>query len=1151
MKKIRISGRGDNPFWNKSFKLLKLSFLFLFIGLVQVSAGSYSRSTKLTLEMRSAKVADVLDAIESKSEFRFAYSPGFIDLNRVVSVDIHEKSIEESLKVIFAGTEVDFAVHDRHIILYPEAMDSGNKNANVVRAQQRTITGTVTDTRRQPLPGVTVVVKGTTNGTITNTDGKFSLPLPANAEVLQFSFVGMKPQEVVIGNQTTLNIQLEEETIGIEEVVAIGYGTRAKRDLTGAVAQVTTENLEKESPGSVQDLLRANIPGLNVGISTNAKGGGTMRIRGDKSLKASNDPLLVVDGVIFFGELSEINPNDIEAIDVLKDASSAAVYGAKAAAGVVIITTKKGKEGKPMIRFDASVGAATMGANMKVYDAEGYLGWRQKVQESINANAKPGEYAKPTPDNLARYGITLDQWLAYRTSTGEAEKDWLQRLGLYENEVNNYFNGRTYDWYDASFQDGLRQDYNASISGRSREGVSYYWSIGYNNNEGIVKGDEYNSYRSNLKLNTEITSWLSVGANVNFQQRSENGETVDWGAQIINNSPYSLPYDMDGNMIKYPMGNSSGGSTNSLFDISYRDRRNGWYTLNSIFNAKIKLPLNITYEVNYSPRLVWHYWQMHESSAHPEWKVSHNGLAERQSRTNFDWQVDNIVRWNQTFGGKHAFEVTLLQNAEEKRQWEETMTARDFSPTDALGYHYMRGANMQRSTISSNDYHATADALMGRMFYSFNKKYMLTGTVRRDGYSAFGQRNPRATFPSFALGWVFTEESFINIPAMNFGKIRYSWGQNGNRAIGMYDALSNMTTGSGKYTYIMPDGTVRETSQLYVDRMSNKDLKWESTTSNNLGLDMEFFDSRISTNIDAYLMSTTDLLVDRRLPDILGFNSVASNLGEIENRGLEVTLNTRNVEKPNFSWSTSVNFSMNRNKIKHLYFDYEDVKDADGNVIGTKEKDDKSNGWFIGQDISTIWNYKVVGVWQLEEQEQAAKYGQKPGDVKILDVNEDFKYNDDDKMFLGTTTPKFRWSMRNSFTFFKNFDLSFMMYSYWGQKSTYDRPLHKNGFLDRTSSYVIPFWTPDNPINDYTRLYSDDKNLGARFIREKSFIRLDNVSLSYNLPKKLINRLDLQDMRLYGSVRNVGVWAPDWDFWDPENSGPTPRTFTVGVNFTL
>lgn len=1146
MEKINMKGILFRILKAKVLFVTKLTtFLFFVSTFSLIASGTYSQNKAITITINKENVLvkDVLNEIEDQSGYFFIYNNEFIDVYRRVDVHAKDQVVNSVLDEIFEGKNVYYTIDKRKIILF--LSEEG------VHAQQNPITGKIADSNGQPLPGVTIIVKGTTTGTITDADGNYHLTkIPDNA-ILVFSFVGMKSQEIRVGNQTSIIVTMEEETIGLEEVVAIGYGTMKKSDLTGAVSSVSTAKLEKESPGSVQDILRGNIAGLNVGISTNAKGGGSMQIRGKKSLKANNDPLLVVDGVIFFGELSEINPNDIESIDVLKDASSAAVYGAKSAAGVVLITTKKGKEGKPLIRFDANFGLATMGANMDVYGAEGYLSWRQKVQESINAGAKPGEYANPTEGNLSYYGITLDEWLAYRTSSGDVERDWLQRLGLYETEVNNYFAGNTYDWYDASFQNGVRQDYTASISGKSKEGINYYWSLGYNDNEGIVVGDKYSSYRSNLKLSAKVTDWLSVGTNVNFQQRSEDGQTVDWGAQIINNSPYSLPYDDEGNMLKYPMGTTAGGSINSLFDISYRTQRNGWYTLNTIMNAQIKLPFNITYQINVSPRLVWHYWQKYESSAHPEWKVSNNGLAERQSRTNFDWQVDNILKWNYTIAQKHTFDVTLLQNAEEKKQWEETMTARDFSPTDALGYHYMKGANMQRSTMSSNDYHSTADALMGRLFYSFDKKYMFTGTIRRDGYSAFGQKNPRATFPSVALAWVFSEESFYNLPVMNYGKLRLSWGENGNRAIGMYDALSNMTTGSGKYTYIASDGTIIETSQLYVDRMANNNLKWETTTSYNIGLDFGLLNNRINGSIDVYKMVTTDLLVDRKLPDIIGFNSVASNLGEVQNKGFEFSLNTQNITKNNFEWRTAFNFSSNKNKIEHLYFDYEDVVDDQGKIIGQKEKDDKSNTWFIGKDINTIWNYKVIGVWQIEEIEEAALYGQKPGDVKIEDVDGNYKFNDDDKQFLGSTSPKFRWTMRNEFTVFKDFDISFMLYSYWGQKSTYDRPLHKNGFLDRTNSYVIEFWTPDNPTNDYARLYSDDKNLGVRFNPEKSFVRLDNISFAYNVPDRLVSKFQMKDLRIYGSIRNVAVWSSEWDFWDPENSGPTPRTFTVGLNFTL
>lgn len=1133
----------------KKLRIMRCTLFFLMVCFSQIFATNlYSQQTKLNLSMSNTRLGDVLDEIENQSEFYFLFNQQQIDLNRIVNISVKEKNISEVLNVVFAGTDVRYVISDRQIVLTNESRSYNFSGSQ----QKRKVTGSVTEPGGGPLPGVTVVAKNTASGTITDVNGNYAIELPEGVEQLVYSFIGMRTVEVNVTGRNVIDIRMEEESIGLEEVVAIGYGTMKKSDLTGAIAQVKADKLEKENPGSVQDVLRANIPGLNVGISTNAKGGGSMEIRGRRSLKASNSPLIVMDGVIFFGELSEINPNDIEQIDVLKDASAAAVYGAKSAAGVVLITTKKGRESKPTIRFDASLGVATVGVNMDVYDAEGYLNWRQKVQESINANAKPGEFANPTEENLANYGITLDQWLAYRPSSGDAERDWLGRLGLFETEVENYFAGRTYDWYDASFQNGLRQDYNASISG-SNEGISYYWSLGYVENEGIITGDKYNAYRSNLKLDADINDWMAVGVNVNFQDRKENGQAVNWSGQIINNSPFALPYDENGNMVIYPMGTNTGGSINSLYDISYRKRDNGWTTLNTILYAKIKLPFNITYQVNFSPRWVFHSYRMHESSQNPYWKTSHNGLAERQSRKNYDWQVDNLIKWSETIADKHKLEVTLLQNAEEKRQWEETMTGRDFSPTDALGYHYMQGANMLMSSISSNDYRSTGDALMARLFYSFDDKYMLTSSVRRDGYSAFGRSNPRATFPSVAVGWVFSEESFFKFPGMNFGKLRLSWGKNGNRDIERYQALSNMTTGSGKYPYVDSSGQAYEMSQLYVDRMANPNLRWETTTSYNAGLDFGFLNNRINGNIDVYKMETTDLLVDRKLPDFLGFNSVATNLGEVQNKGFEFSLNTRNIERDNFVWTTSLNFSLNRNKIIHLYSDYDDAG---------RELDDTGNKWFINRDIASIWEYKVIRVWQLGEEEEAAKYGVKPGDVKILDVNGDYRFNNDDKVFLGSGSPKFRWTLRNEFTIFKNFDLSFMMYSYWGHKATYDRPLNKNGFIDRTNSYVIGFWTPDNPTNNYARLYSDDKNLGARFIREKSFIRLDNISFAYTVPKHLIQRFNMEGLRIYGSVRNVALWAPDWDYWDVEQyqdmyndnewtSGPSPRTYTIGVNLTL
>lgn len=1016
--------------------------------------------------------------------------------------------------------------------------------------QGTTITGIVKDHFGESIPGVNIVEKGTTNGVITDMDGKYSITLSNPNSVLVFSFIGYTIQEVPVGNRNNIEVILQEESLNLEEVVVVGYGVQKKRDLTGAIAQVKAETLEKESPSTVQDILRANVPGLNIGLDNSAKGGGSLEIRGKKSIKASNEPLLVVDGIIYYGTLDEINPSDIEQIDILKDASSAAVYGAKSAAGVILITTKKGLEGKPRIRFNASIGASTLARKEKVYSPEEYLRWREDVQESIFAEHKPGEFSNP--NNLPA-GVTLDDWISYRPTTGDYTYDWLVRLGLFEPEIDNYFAGRTYDWYDATYHTGLRQDYNVNLSGRSDK-VSYFWSLGHMNNEGVRIGDRFITYRSRLKLDMEVTKWLTVGVNVQFSNR-DDGAIPRNVNMIWANTPYSTPTDLDGNPMLYPTGIDNASSINSEYNDSFITRSSLRNSFTGTMYAKVTLPYGFSYQVNYSPRLSLYNYKNHRSSQHPVWK-SFGGDAERRSDKAFGWQVDNLVRWEHTFNKVHQLEVTLLQNAEENQSWSEIMTNQQFAPNDVLGYHRMQSGTAP--AITSNDTRNTGDAYMARLFYSFNKKYMLTSSVRRDGYSAFGMANPRATFPSVALGWVFTEESFFNFPAMDFGKLRVSWGKNGNRDIGMYAALSEM--GSGMYIYQDLSGKIYYANQVYVSTMENKDLKWESTASYNLGVDFSFLHNRISGNIDVYKMVTSDLLIDRSLTQAIGFSKVAANLGEVQNTGFEFSLNTVNIQNESFQWNSTLSFSLNRNKINHLYGDYEDVFDANGNVTGRKEMDDIKNEWFIGKDINSIWTYNVIGVWQENEAAEAAEYGLRPGDMKIKDVDGNKIYDNSDKEFIGYTSPRFRWTFRNEFTFLKNWTASFMLYSYWGHKAPFQRAKHfEAGTLTKTNYFKIPYWTSENPTNKYARLYSDDKNIGANFYRDLSFIRLDNISLSYTVPKSFLKKFGIEALNLYGTVKNVALWAPDWEFNDPEAFNPeypdnyssSSRTYTFGVNLTF
>ncbi|WP_222852246.1 SusC/RagA family TonB-linked outer membrane protein [Olivibacter sp. SDN3] len=1012
-----------------------------------------------------------------------------------------------------------------------------------VHAQMLQVTGMVSNAEKQPINGVTVVVKGTGTATQTDEKGNFNVQAGVSGSAtLLFRMVGYEEKEIVTGSAKGLQVVLDYAENSLDEVVVIGYGTQRKKDLTGAVSQINAEKLENENPTSVQELLRANAAGLNVGYSASAKNEGSLQVRGRKSLTAGGTPLIVLDGVIYYGSLSDINPNDIETFDILKDASSAAVFGAKAANGVIMITTKRGKEGKTVINLDANYGIASMSVNQPIYAADGYLSHRENVMKSINENHQPYQFSDP---RQLPSDISLDQWFAYDNSSGDPIDIWLQRLNMKQVEIDNYKQVKSIDWYDRVFQNGRRQDYTVNISNSKKE-LTYFWSLGYQNNEGIIVGDKFSVLRSRLNLEGRVTDFLSIGMNAQFSDRDESQVPVAW-TQMVNVSPWGSEFMDDGVTLRLSPQDDPAVTANPFLNPAYTNRLQKYTNLTSIIFAKVSLPFGINYQVNFTPRFEWYKYLNHQSSNHPNWGLQ-GGMATRTQSDEFTWQLDNIFKWNKTIDDIHQFDVTMLINAEKFRSWRNVIDNNNFNPSDQLGYHNIGGGT--NPIVSSDDQYSTGDALMGRIFYSLKDRYMLTLSLRRDGYSAFGQANPRATFPAAALGWVFTDEDFFSSRWFNYGKLRLSYGVNGNRDIGRYAALARLT--AGDYLHVGSDGTVKRIPSLEITNMSNKDLQWEKTAAYNLGLDFSLWNDRISGSIEAYNMSTTDLLVERALPPITGFTSVMTNLGEVNNKGFEITLNTLNMTRENFSWNTSVNFSLNRNKIVHLYGDMADVLDENGQVIGQRELDDITNRWFIGRDIDEIWDLNVLGVYQEHEREEAGRYGVEPGDFKLEDVNQDGNYTDADRQFQGYTTPRFRWTLRNEFTFFKRINFSFMMYSNWGQRATFNEAKNiGNGYMDRTNAYILPYWTPDNPINDFARLSSSSGSADYDIYRRKSFIRLDNIAASYSVPNSLLNRTGLQALKVVLSVRNAGFYAPDMFLWDPENNGPTPRTVMLGINLTL
>ncbi|MGD0342401.1 MAG: SusC/RagA family TonB-linked outer membrane protein [Bacteroidales bacterium] len=1019
---------------------------------------------------------------------------------------------------------------------------------------QRILTGRVTDEKQNPISGVTVVVKGTTTGTIADENGKYSLAIPSDAKALLFTFVGFEPQEIKISSSNVYNVILSQKTVGLEDVIVIGYGTAKKRDLTGSIGSVKVASVENEKPKSVQDLLRGNIAGVQVGFSPNAKPGGSLQIRGINSLLTSTYPLIVLDGVIYPGAVEDINPNDIESIDVLKDASSAAVFGARAANGVIMITTKKGQTGKPSINFNESIGLTTMAKMAPIYSPAGFVNWRVDLMKGLNLynpNTNTKLYIFDNPNNLPS-GVTLDQW-----RDGNPGSDlisiWLTRIAFSSMEIANYEANKPVDWAGMTFQNGLTQDYNISLSGTKDE-LKYYWSLGSENNKGIVVGDQFKTIRSLINLEGRVNKWLTVGLSTQFANRDESSVPATWQF-IVGCPPYGSQYYDDGITLRYsPTNNPLGEVINPLYDALYTVRRQVTNSLINSLYAKIQLPLDISYQVTFAPRFQWYEYLNDMSAKHELW-AKFGGQADRYESNVYSWQLDNLIKWHKIFNNVHEFDVTLLANAEKYQSWSNSMETQGFSPTDALGYHNMSAGVSTSDIISSNDTYSTGDALMGRLFYSFKSKYMATFSVRRDGYSAFGLQHPRGVFPSAALAWVFTDERFLKNDILTFGKLRFSWGSNGNREVGQYVALADMST--GKYVYSTLSGTTYQSTFLYVDRMANPNLKWEKTRSLDVGVDYTIKNGLLDGSIDVYKKNTVDLLVNRSLPSILGFTYVTSNLGEVQNTGIEATLNARIMNKDNFKWKISYTFSTNHNEIVHLYGDMVDVKDANGNVIGKKEADDISNNWFIGHSIGEIWQPKIIGVWQKGQEAQAAVYGQFPGDFHLEDVNNDGKITQADYQFQGQTVPIFRWNFRSEFNVYKNFDISCNFYSYWGNKDIFDEAKNRyqiydqSIYPDRNNSYVCKYWTPENPTNDYARLYSNDGGAIFDVWRSKSFIRFDNFTIAYTIPSKLLQKVNISSLKLIGTIRNIGYWAPKWNFWDPEYSGPNPRFFTFSVNLTL
>lgn len=1099
-------------------KLTLCIILFSFFG--AIASETYSQTTKLSLDLKNTTVKEALETIENQSEFFFLYSEKMIDVNRKVNIGVQEGTIDKILDQIFEGSNVNYIVKDRQIILTTPEANSLNGIASTAQ-QQKSISGKVTDSSGTSLPGVSVVLKGTTNGTITDSNGNYSLNEVSVDATVVFSFVGMKAQEVKVAGKTIINITLTEETIGLEEVVAIGYGTTKRQAVTGAVATANLETYKNVPVNNILESVKGSVAGLNVGGINTAGAVANLTIRGQNTISAGTSPLIVLDGAIFYGSLADIPTADIASLTVLKDASAAAVYGSRSANGVILIETKKGAgiNGKPKFEVKINSGISNQLEPLKTYDGPGYL---QRVLDIREANG-----AVSNPANIALYLQPIEA--ANYNATADHKPTITDPVKIFS-------------------QSGNLQDINLSVS-NSTEKTNYFISTSFVKQKGVLINDRFKHISQRVNISSDLTDWFNLGIKSSFSSKDYSGYTPTSMMWLVNTlSPYGSLYDENGEYRQLPQSTTSCVSPYWLLATEDTDIRN---FLNGVLSTTIKVPWvkGLTYQMNYSNSLSWdnqdQFWNKRTYNGEGK-----NGYGSRANGQTSNMLLDNIIKYNNTFADKHNIDITLLYSRESSSWKSATAYAEKFDNT-VLGTYSLQNGSVQTATTAGGE--SNAIGMMGRATYTYNHKYSITGTIRRDGYSAFSKNKKWGVFPSVGVNWNISEEGFMkNIAPVKSLALRASYGVTGNQSISPYSTLARIAT--SMYAYY-PDNSYTITQ--YISSLANNDLGWESTTGLNFGIDFALFNNkRLSGSIDGYFTKTNDLMFQLALPGASGMGSLMSNIGEINNKGIEINLHSLNLDMGDFKWYSDFAFSLNRNKVVTIL-----GQDNDGDG---KEDDLISSGIFIGKSLGTIYNYKVIGMWQQADKDNGTiMQGMRPGDYKLEDVNNDGAITSTkDRQFMGNTNPNFRWSLTNTLQY-KNFSVMAYFYSIWGGDGWYlsdsNRPYY-NGYANSAACNVpvYDYWTPTNTNTKFPRT---DYNTNARYkgtkYFDRSFIKLQKVSLTYDATC-LVKSYGINELKFSLSADNLFTYAPHWVGLDPEtNSGltdqaiPSIRTylFSLSLNF--
>jgi TonB-dependent starch-binding outer membrane protein SusC len=1125
------------------------------------------RQVFINLTLEDASLERTFEEISSQSGFTFIYDQKLAQDAPLVHLQAANTTMEEVLLQLSASHGLSFRQVDEKISVRASSRRSIRQPILV----EVTITGNVVDPNGEPIPGVTVSVPGTSLGTATDIDGNYSITVPEGSQLV-FSFIGFETQTIEIGDRSIINVTMAEDVSSLDEVVVVGYGTQRKSDLTGAISSVGKEALQERPITNVVQALQGNAAGVHV--STNMRPGEipAVRIRGNRSINASNDPLYVIDGIPMISQLgvnsfslNDLNPNDIESVEILKDASATAIYGSRGANGVILVTTKKGQKGQVKIDYNATFSFDSY-RNLTDWMTGGqYVDiWRESLINGRlygNANnqdlSTPAQAWYPDPfldqqvmglgqDTYARDGVWMgyewDEWgvapSTRPTTDAERAMGWPDQVPIYNSE-----NVRNHNWQDEVSRQGITQIHQVSLSAGS-DMSRLYLSLGYFDQKGVQRDQDFERFTINLNGDVNPTNWLLFGASImgsfsnqNFGfmgPNTSNTGSKDLFSRANDQFPYAVPRDNEGNLIQNPGGNLSLWNPVMDIDQAINERRSSAVMANMF--AEVTFTPWLKYRLNFGGQMRNFRngsWTGPNSSNHLT--IQPNTAGKNRSE-NFGWVAENLLFIDKTFAEDHTIGVTLLQSSQYSRNEGISMAVQNTIVPASLWYDLNSNAVGNPQSYGTSFTENTLQSWMARINYSFKDRYLITASGRYDGASVLAPGHKWDFFPSFSAAWKMQEEAFLrDVPWINELKPRFGFGVTGNSAVNPYTTTGPLS----RNPYVFGDqaafGFLPQLAQ-------NPNLGWEKTAQWNLGLDFGILEGRVLGSFEAYDMTTRDLIFARSLPAVSGYVQKFENIGSTRNRGIELTLSTINVEKQDFMWQTDFNFGMNREEILEL-------------VNG--EEDMIANNLFIGHPIHSFFDFEHAGIWQNTEEdlEQMSLFNENghnfyPGTVRVVDQNGDYRIDGDDRVVVGTRQPRWTGGITNTFRY-KNWTLSSMAYARVGQ--TYMGGFPHYGGMWPNGRYETDFWRWDNPGGRWPLpvMGANVENIAtAMQFNDGSFVAIRHISLAYDFPKSMIERLALANLQMNvqvvnpflfgGDIVRLGLNPDDDTAWENRNAQGDP-----------